>query len=264
MLISKMTNRVTRSLIAMMFAVSADATAVEYRMYDSNGKPIEAHLNGCAVVISGEITKSLPKQLEDAFAELKDKKECSWPTVVRMDSLGGDIEAAIAAGAIIRSNKSFTSVPLDAACASACALTFLGGVTRMVFGRTGLHRPYSNRHSNSTAEAKANYLAINDAITRYLSIMNAPTEMLTVMNSISPSDIKWLSSRELTAMLIEGTDPVWEDEVDSAIAKRLKISKQELYARRSKAAVVCRGLDQMEKWHDCYSLIVEGKLRRQL
>lgn len=68
--------------------------------------------------------------------------------------------------------------------------------------------------------------------------MNIPDNLLNQMNSVHPNAIKWLTREELENLQITGHDPVYADQKDSVKAKRLKISKQELYSRQRKSSQI--------------------------
>ena len=128
-------------------------------------------------------------------------------------------------------------------CASACVFMFLGGVERWGVGKIGLHRPFSSSISNSTKEARLSFEKTNQLIKEYLSEMNVPPRLLDVMNAVPPGKIKWLDIETDWALLKElyivGTDPVFQEESDSAAAKFLGISKKEFYRRQMKADAIC-------------------------
>src|SRR5699024_8999956 len=64
---------------------------------------------------------------------------------VLLDSNGGDLRTAIELGRELRQAEARVFVAVPSSCISACVFTFVGGVERSVFGRLGIHRPYSTR-----------------------------------------------------------------------------------------------------------------------
>jgi hypothetical protein len=169
----------------------------------------------------------------------------------RSNSNGGDIDAAMRAGHFIREKNGWTYVRSNQSCASACVLLFLGGVSRYPVpdgGKIGLHRPYSVKYALTKSEAADSYEKINNRIKQYLRQMNIPEGLLDKMNSVSPGQIRWLridndkDLQELMEMQIIGSDPIWQDQLDSGVAKRLGISKQEFYTRQQRANAVCPDL----------------------
>jgi hypothetical protein len=55
---------------------------------------------------------------------------------------GGDVDAAMKIGQIIRENEWPVTVSGNSKCFSSCALIYIAGVSRMNVGVIGLHRPY--------------------------------------------------------------------------------------------------------------------------
>ena len=150
----------------------------------------------CTIVLSGEIDKFTDVDLSTSYKSLNDGKpeKCNSDYSPRLyfNSGGGDVDAAMKAGYFIRQKNFKTWVDSKASCASACVLMFLGGVDRTVWGRVGLHRPYSLKYSDSESDSRASYEKINNQISQYLSRMNITTDLLNRMNSVSPGEIKWL------------------------------------------------------------------------
>ncbi len=192
----------------------------------------------CAVDISGEIDSSTPRGFERAIRSLR-TNGCSGPVMVYLNSGGGDIQAALRTGQLARDNDVVNSVLEGSQCASACVLLLVGGATRIVLGRIGLHRPFSVDRSVSIAESQRRYDQLNSQIQAYLRAMNVPAALLTAMNTVSPGSIRWISYDEVERLYISGIDPAVEDHLDSERAKSLGISKQELYGRRQRADVAC-------------------------
>jgi hypothetical protein len=62
--------------------------------------------------------------------------------VVWFASDGGDIDAGMALGRLLRRLGVFALVGKDDRCLSACVFAFMGGERRSVAGQLGIHRPY--------------------------------------------------------------------------------------------------------------------------
>lgn len=234
-----------------------------------------------SIHIDGEIDQRTPQQIETAIKEIKTvisnrnlPRETELRMALMLKSEGGDVEAAIAVGIIARQYNMMTMIEKDGICASACALTFLGGVNRVTLsGKYGIHRPYSTRYTNSNTDAKLSYNKINKLVGDYLEQMNITPRLLEAMNAVPPGKIRWLKDNELKDMGIDGIDPVHSDLRNSDLAKRLGITKSELYARKQKAEKDCahflkpeptteKGLKEylegINNQLDCYYDIVYG------
>ena len=194
--------------------------------------------HGCLIDLDGRIDRATPRLLGDAMRHASGS-DC----LLRVNSPGGDLDAAIEAGRLIRRQRAGTFVPEQATCASACLLLFVGGVQRQALGGFSLHRAYSSRLMNSMDEAQYSYRDINTRIRRYLDEMNIPERLLNVMNSVPPGQARVMHPARDLDMLRElhivGEDPAWADQHASAEARRLGISKQEYYGRQYRADELC-------------------------
>ena len=89
------------------------------------------------VDILGTITNLDPKTFESAIQDLGSRR-----LYVRLDSVGGDVFAAMHIGRLIRKHDGVTVISVPSRCYSGCALLFIAGVMRHNLGELGLHRPY--------------------------------------------------------------------------------------------------------------------------
>ena len=194
--------------------------------------------HGCLVDIDGGIDRATPGLLSDAM-----RQAASGECLVRVNSRGGSVEAAIEAGRVIRRLRASTLVPEQAICASACVLLFVGGVQRQAVGGFGLHRAYSNRLVDTMDEARHSYRDASIRIRRHLNEMNIPERLLNLMNSVPPGQVRMLHpARDLDLLKelhVVGEDPAWADQRASTEARRLGISRQEYYGRQFRAEELC-------------------------
>lgn len=239
----------TKSLIPIGFIIRIFMTAI-FGVFVAYGIANAATIHvedGCDILLNGEIDSSTPFLLEKAFNSLpiKNNEWCernpgSWFRVtLRLNSNGGDIDAAMRAGEFVRQKKITTFIYPNATCASACVLLLVGSVDRRMLGNIGLHRPFSESLSMTESESKAKYEKANILIQQYLSRMNIPDALLNMMNSVAPGEIKWLTDEQVKELHLNGVDPVFADQADSKWAKSLGISKKELYSRQQRAKAIC-------------------------
>jgi hypothetical protein len=202
----------------------------------------------CNIIFTGEIDKLITANIAKQYEQIKRENKCRYsPISLFLNSNGGDVDAAIMAGDFIRRNNIETMIDINDSCASACVLTFLAGVKRAVYGRIGLHRPYSSALSFSEPESRQSYERINNKISQYLVRMNIPVGILDTMNSVPPSEVKWLHAefvddedyKQLVNLHLIGRDPVFDDQTDSSEAKKIGISKHEYYSRKQRAEAIC-------------------------
>jgi len=207
----------------------------------------------------GEIDRQTPAQLAKAIKTIRETTKGT--ILLHLDSGGGDVEAAFASGLLVREHEIYTVVPERASCASACALTFLGGVIRAIAGQYCIHRPYATRYIESDVAARRSYDRINRLTKEYLEQVNVTQRVLEAMNAVSPGDIRCLTKSERADLGIEATDPIFDDRTTSAYAKRIGITKRELYERQQRAKAICLSSSRMsvEERGRCYQDIVEGR-----
>lgn len=159
--------------------------------------------------------------------------------VISFDSPGGDVDEALHMGRFIRSRKLATAVEHSAVCASACNIAFIGGVSRNVDGRFGIHRPYALKLSVDESDALKSYDAIVQTLKAYALDMRVNPELFERMMKISPQNVAYLSRQEMASLGVTGIDPVWEDVQISRQAKVLGISRQEFIRRQAAANTLC-------------------------
>lgn len=122
-------------------------------------------------------------------------------------SPGGNLLAGIAIGEHIRMKGYLTGVPGGAICASACALAWLGGVTR-----TGVEDSKIGFHAASTGDGDITSSG-NALVGAYLNKIGVGYRAVQYITSPRPADMTWLSfskAREL------GIDIVSLDEAKSS------------------------------------------------
>jgi hypothetical protein len=122
----------------------------------------------------------------DRFATLV----IAMPTaIVALASPGGNVLAAIKIGKIVRNSRFTTVVPEKMTCASACALVWLAGVRRYVWGnaRIGFHGAFNPATMQQSGPGNA-------IVGAYLSELGISDEAIVYMTAASPTDMQWLHS----------------------------------------------------------------------
>ena len=200
----------------------------------------------CAVDILGPIDAALAirsREIVNYFAQPECRTSAgALHRLVRLQSPGGDINAAMRIGEMIRQAEVTTVVPLNSICASACVLLHVAGVKRMVVGRIGLHRTYSTVLTKTEVDAKRIREMLDTSVREYLKRMNVPEALLTSMNSTPPENVRWIDhsdEQQLRDLFLSGEDPVYADLRDSRSAEGWGISKQEYYRRSARASALC-------------------------
>ena len=110
--------------------------------------------------------------------------------LVSFRSDGGDVRASIQIGEFIRLKGFTTVVAENSLCASACALAWLGGTTRLmsVQSRIGFHAAY-NQAGKETGPGNA-------LIGAYLSRIGLPDSAVLYITQAPPESMTWLSAAD--------------------------------------------------------------------
>lgn len=177
--------------------------------------------------------------------------------VFRLNSGGGDLDAAIGIGRLVRKMSAQVIVPFKGKCYSACVFIAAGGVHRSLNDHIGIHRPYSTRTDNRdfpTVQAEFNRTA---AIAKaYLQEMNVSTALYDAMVTVPPEKMRILSESELEEFGIGATDPVQQEIDDAAAAQAYRLSKPEFLRRKAKAKTFCPSAGLLQVYEDCRDKIM--------
>lgn len=191
---------------------------------------------GC-VLISGEITDADATALAQ-ISQFLDGRKLSQPTIT-LNSHGGSVDAAIAAGRTIRQMRAWVSVPSKAHCLSACVFLLAGGATRLVSGEVGIHRPYTPQIGQlDIQQIQENYRATQDKAKAFLRDMNLSDRLYDAMVQVPSEQMRILDFNELEYFGLNRGDPVEDEYVDSANAAKYGINKAE-YLKRKAVADKC-------------------------
>jgi hypothetical protein len=138
------------------------------------------------VVVEGDIEEGDG----DRFAAAVDGRDVS---LVVFSSAGGRILEAVAIGELIRARGFDTGVLAGSVCASACALAWLGGITRMMeSGATvGFHAAYSLDEDGVARENGA----ANALVGAYLTTLGYPIAVVLWATGTGPQGLAYLDDR---------------------------------------------------------------------
>ena len=111
------------------------------------------------------------------------------PRGIELASLGGNVEAALATGSLVRKAGLRTSVAAHGICASACGLVWLAGTTRVLGpeAHVGLHAAYLRRHGVDVETGAANAL-----IGAYLGRLGFDDRAIVYLTSAAPDEMTWI------------------------------------------------------------------------
>jgi hypothetical protein len=122
-------------LVFVILGLSASAAQADMRFVEGN-KTILNIAQWPHLEISGNISSAdadrLPRLLVTATLSSKVQVAGSLAPLVMLNSLGGNVEAAMKIGRMLRSASANTVVGMNAECSSACVLILAAGAHRLV------------------------------------------------------------------------------------------------------------------------------------
>lgn len=202
------------------------------------------------IEIHGPITAADPQAF---LAQLP-----KWRGAIGLNSPGGDLQAAMELGRMLRKHERDAIVDVDDVCASACVLILAGAPFRMVLGKVGIHRPYlPNDTVTDPMQQKRRYHALEKEIKAYLEEMNINPSLYDDMIRISPGSVRYLSKADLERYGLSGSDPYIDEASLTTSANMLRITKEELLKRRARKRSECKSKDP-EQYGKCAVAIEYG------
>ena len=157
-----------------------------------------------------------------------------------IDSPGGNIDAAMRIGRMIRQREIGVTVPERGECASACVFIYAAGVVRVNYGPIRIHRPFlADSNDLSLAKTQAKFAALERDAKRYLKEMNVRDSLYDAMMVIAPENSYALDVQEMEQYGMGRSDPVWSETLDNSTAKRLGMSKREFLSIKSRVGMKC-------------------------
>src|ERR1700694_2650776 len=153
----------------------------------------------------------------------------SSPMEVVLNSPGGDVDAAMQIGRIIRRNDGTTIVSEKSKCFSSCALIYVAGVTRIVSfgfptgGTLGLHRPYLASAPQTRKTIEREIPLMLQQLKTYLQEMDVTDVVYQEMVNTEPSDMKLYGDKQTRLRdvyrIIPNLDPTY-DEIEKSYNAR--------------------------------------------
>lgn len=159
---------------------------------------------------------------------------------VSLAGSGGDVDAAMEIGRVLRKLRVATVVARGNQCLSSCVFAFMGGDRRSVAGRIGIHRPFfaSNR---DVPDRRAHYRQLQKRLQEYIAELDFPPSLYEAVMAVPPERISILAAAELKRFYLQGMSPAAEDEADATAARSLGISVLE-YLQHKAQAQPCTGV----------------------
>lgn len=202
-----------------------------------------AHLRGLAdgtqaaaeevqVFVHGYITSADVYGARVMESLLKNGRQKITGNVVSFASNGGEVEAAMELGRVLRRLGVSAVVAEGDQCLSSCVFAFMGGDRRTVAGRIGVHRPYFTS-ARDVPDRRVHYRHLQKKLQEFIDELDFPQSLYEAVMAVPPQLVNILTSVELKKFYLEGMSPAAEDEADAASARGLGISVVEYLQRKA-------------------------------
>jgi hypothetical protein len=140
--------------------------------------------------------------------------------ILDISSTGGQVEEAILAGDAIAGSQWAIWVREGSVCHSACVLVLAAGDTRSIAGKVGIHRLIRDKSAATTRrELSAELKEITGQVRDYLARNGVASALADQMMTIPNRDLRVLSTEELAAYGLSGTNAV-QDDLDRIVLMR--------------------------------------------
>lgn len=198
-------------------------TETSVELVASRAKPGRgAHIRDLTHIrLTGDITMAAVGKLAALLPNARRNAQAftfSGEPVVRLllDSRGGEIQAGIQLGRLVRAQALETWVDTKAECSSACILVLAGGVSRQALpgAKLGLHRPFFQPNQFgilSLSEAQRRYSALVLSVSAYLSEMGIATTLHEAMMKIPSQNVRYVSWEFADLVQLLGDDPSYQE-----------------------------------------------------
>src|SRR4029077_11612052 len=144
---------------------------------------------------------------------------------------GGDIDAAMDVGRLLRRLGVFAVIDKKDQCMSACVFAFTGGERRSVARRLGIHRPFFP-HTQALPDRQVRFRHMQKILKDYVEEMDFPSSLYEAVMLVPPESVRILAAAELKNLFLDGISPSSEDLADAATARHLNLSMAEYLKRK--------------------------------
>ena len=186
------------------------------------------------VFLTGTITREDVVSAGVMASLLQSGKQKIADNAVWLAGMGGDIDAAMDLGRLLRGIGVYTFVGKDDQCLSACVFAFMGGERRVVAGRLGIHRPFLPVVMD-TPDRQGRFRYLQKVLKNYIEELDFPASLYEAVMAVPPESMHILTLTELKRFYLDGISPLSEDTADAASAQRLGLSMFDFLQRKAKS-----------------------------
>jgi hypothetical protein len=179
---------------------------------------------------------------------------------IELNSLGGDVFAALNIGTIAREENLRAVIKDNDSCASSCVFILAGAPYRYVSGKVGIHRPYfPNDLATTSTSQRSQYKKIEHSVISYLEVMNIDSDLYKRMIRIPSEKILWLNDDELNAYGLATDDPYFNEADKTKSASAIGINKIQYLKWLSAIKNICKSDSDSECLFEQLSKIKSSK-----
>jgi hypothetical protein len=214
----------------------------------------------CLVNIFGQITKADADEIERHEIDFTYR----WDRLeVNLNSTGGDVDAAIRIGRLVRRNGGYVFVGSyglspDAKCYGSCALIYIAGVSRSVSG-TGMVGLYNPLLAPPESQKQENLGSLLKTIRDYVSEMRIEDRFYEVMTGADPRSMKLYGHDDIKS-IVPIRDAAFDEKEISYAAREHGIGIAEMRSRMAMAERSCTG----QQWYDRLDCAIKWGLNEKL
>lgn len=216
-------------------------------------------LDGGCISIVGQITR---QDVEIVKREISDGK-LRQTAVFFLNTPGGNVNAAVDIGRLMRQLRAIAVVLKPNTCASACVFLLAGAVEREVSGAVMIHRPFLETNSlDSFSVLNSRKKVLDRYLRNYLEEMNIPGSLFETMMTIPSEEARILTKRELMAFGLGQVDAVESEVRNSTKAIEYGLTKVQYLQRKANIKLKCDPLinsGEPQSYYSCRDAILSRK-----
>lgn len=254
---SRKSGRFSSSSLADRFCILAalvtfTATVQAEHHVECDNKCLSDNPGSHALWITGQIAASDVDGVQRYFTDLP------APHLIGLNSGGGDVDAAMRIGRILRAQEATVIIPQGGMCLSSCALIYIGATTRQNFGELGLHRPYLAGMPRSEAEIVSAVEAMLTHVRAYVAEMGITSEFAEIMINTPPESMRVYNYRTVE-QLVPKEDPLTQELRVAFAARQYGLTTEEFRRRESEAYAECFVPEvNQDDWFACHESVLWG------
>jgi ATP-dependent protease ClpP protease subunit len=144
------------------------------------------------VFLNGYITAEDVSSAKVMESLLKKGRQKIAGNIVSFGSNGGEVEAAMELGRLLRKLGVSTLVARDDQCMSSCVFAFMGGDRRTAAGRIGIHRPYFSS-TREVQDRRILYRQLQKKLQEYIDELDFPPSLYEAVMAVPPETLSVLA-----------------------------------------------------------------------